>query len=75
MILNDYSAVVVLALLILLIENHDILLNRNESFNVPAWKVYRKYLFVIIAYYLTDIAYDSESLFDHRGSGSSDPSD
>ena len=38
-------------------ENHDILLNRNESFNVPAWKVYRKYLFVIIAYYLTDIAW------------------
>ena len=57
MILNDYSAVVVLALLILLIENHDILLNRNESFSVPAWKVYRKFLFVIIAYYLTDIAW------------------
>ena len=57
MILNDYSTIVILALLILLIENHDILLNRNESFNVPAWKVYRKYLFVIIAYYLTDIAW------------------
>ena len=57
MILNHYSTIAVLALLILLIENHDILLNRNESFNVSAWKVYRKYLFVIIAYYLTDIAW------------------
>ena len=57
MILNHYSTIAVLALLILLIENHDILLNRNESFSVPAWKVYRKYLFVIIAYYLTDIAW------------------
>ncbi|MCR5565648.1 MAG: GGDEF domain-containing protein [Clostridiales bacterium] len=57
MILNYYSAIVILALLILLIENQDILLSRNESFAVPAWKVYRKYLFVIIAYYLTDIAW------------------
>ena len=57
MILNHYSTIVIMALLILLIENHDILLNRNESFNVSAWKVYRKYLFVIIAYYLTDIAW------------------
>ena len=57
MILNHYSTIVILALLILLIENHDILLNRNEGFNVPAWKVYRKYLFVIIVYYLTDIAW------------------
>ena len=55
MILNYYSAIGVLALLILLIENQDILLNRNKSFNLPAWNVYRKYLFVIIAYYLTDI--------------------
>ena len=36
MILNHYSTVVILALLILLIENHDILLNRSESFSVPA---------------------------------------
>ena len=57
MILNHYSTIVILALLILLIENHDILLNRNEGFSVPAWKVYRKYLFVIIVYYLTDIAW------------------
>lgn len=57
MILNYYSAIGALALLILLIENQDILLNRNKSFNLPAWNVYRKYLFVIIAYYLTDIAW------------------
>lgn len=57
MILNSYSIISILALLILLIENQDILLYRNESFNAPAWKVYRKYLFVIIVYYLTDIAW------------------
>ena len=57
MILNYYSAIGILALLILLIENQDILLSRNESFSVPAWKVYREFLFVIIAYYLTDIAW------------------
>ena len=57
MILNYYSTIGILALLILLIENQDILLNLNESFSVRAWKVYRKYLFVIIVYYLTDITW------------------
>lgn len=57
MILNNYSAIGILALLILLIENQDIMQFRNESFNVPAWKVYRKYLFAVFAYYLTDIAW------------------
>ena len=57
MILNYYSTISILALLILLIENQDILLNSNESFSVRAWKVYRKYLFVIIVYYLTDITW------------------
>ncbi len=57
MILNYYSTIGILALLILLIENQDILLNSNESFSVRAWKVYRKYLFVIIVYYLTDITW------------------
>ncbi len=53
----DYSAISILALLILLIENQDILRSRNESFNVPAWKVYRKFLFAVVAYYVTDIAW------------------
>lgn len=57
MILNYYSTIGILALLILLIENQDILLNLNKSFSVRAWKVYRKYLFVIIVYYLTDITW------------------
>ena len=57
MIMNYYSAIAILALLILLIENQDILRSRNESFNAPAWKVYRKFLFALIAYYLTDIAW------------------
>ena len=50
-----YSAIGTLALLILLIENMDILLNRNDSFSRPAWKVYRKFLFAVLVYYVTDI--------------------
>ena len=50
-----YSAIGVLALMILLIENQDILLNRNGAFDVPSWKVYRRFLFAVIIYYITDI--------------------
>ena len=50
-----YSAIGILAAMILVIENHDILLNRNRTFEQPAWKVYRKFLFAILAYYASDI--------------------
>ncbi len=50
-----YSAIGVLALMILLIENQDILLIRDESFKQPAWKVYRYFLMAVIMYYVTDI--------------------
>ncbi|MCR5735271.1 MAG: GGDEF domain-containing protein [Lachnospiraceae bacterium] len=51
----NYSTIGVIAVLILLIENQDILLNLNDSFNMPAWKVYRRFLFSVIVYYITDI--------------------
>ena len=57
MILNYYSVIGMLALMILLIENQDILLSRNESFSAPAWKTYRKFLCTVIVYYLTDIVW------------------
>lgn len=50
-----YSAIGVLAAIILLIENQDILLNRNGAFDKPAWRVYRRFLFSILVYYITDI--------------------
>ena len=50
-----YSAIGLLAMLILLIENHDILAGRNEAFRIHAWKVYRKFLFAVLLYYVIDI--------------------
>lgn len=50
-----YSVIGLLSALILLIENSDILLNRKNGFEKPAWKVYRRFLFAVLAYYVTDI--------------------
>ena len=50
-----YSAIGLLAALILLIENHDVLLNLAGAFEKPAWRVYRRFLFAVLAYYITDI--------------------
>ena len=47
-----YSAIGILALLILLIENQDILMNRKGGFGAPAWKIYRYFLFAVIDYYI-----------------------
>ncbi len=49
-----YSAIGLLAALILLIENKDILIKPNDAFAKPAWKVYRTFLFAVLAYYATD---------------------
>ena len=50
-----YSAIGALAIIVLVIVNHDILLNRGSAFQAPAWKVYRKFLFAVLAYYITDV--------------------
>ena len=50
-----YSAVGVLAIILLLIVNHDILLNRSDDFRKPAWKVYRRFLFAVLIYYISDV--------------------
>ncbi len=49
-----YSAIGLLAILILLIENQDILLNRGAARVRPAWQAYRHFLFAVLAYYVTD---------------------
>ena len=50
-----YSAIGLLAMLILLIENQDVIRNLEGAFEKPAWKVYRRFLFAVLAYYVTDI--------------------
>ena len=52
-----YPVIGLLATMILLIENYDILLNRNATFQMPSWKVYRNFLFAVLFYYLTDITW------------------
>ncbi len=49
-----YSAIGVLAALVLLIVNWDFLW-APEAYDKPAWAVYRKFLFAVLAYYVTDI--------------------
>ncbi len=49
-----YSAIGFLAFLILIIENQDIILNRNDAFSKHAWRVYRRFLFTVLVYYVTD---------------------
>ncbi|MCR5788589.1 MAG: GGDEF domain-containing protein [Lachnospiraceae bacterium] len=50
-----YSAIGILAAMVLLIENQDIFLNRNGAFEQPAWRVYRRFLLTVLLYYGTDI--------------------
>ena len=49
-----YSTIVILAILILLIENYDILLKRREAMKKTAWKMYRRFLIAVLIYYVTD---------------------
>ena len=57
-----YSAIGVLAILILFIVNRDILLDRKLSVERPAWKMYRRFLFTVLAYYVTDVLWGA---FEH----------
>ena len=50
-----YSAIGLLGVMILLIENQDILLNNKGAFEKPVWKVYRRFLLAVLAYYIMDI--------------------
>ena len=52
-----YSAIGMLAAMVLVIENLDIILNRNWSFSQPVWKAYRRLLCAIFFYYVCDICW------------------
>ena len=49
-----YSAIGLLAALVLLIVNRDILW-APKYYDKPAWNVYRRFLYAVLAYYVTDI--------------------
>ncbi len=52
-----YSAIGILAALVLAIENKDILLKRSRISRTPAGQAYRLFLFAVLVYYLTDIVW------------------
>ena len=49
-----YSAIVLLALLVLVIENYDIIFKPGSYIKQPAWATYRKFLLVVLVYYTAD---------------------
>lgn len=49
-----YSTIGILAFLILIIENQDILFKRGST-ELTVWKVYRRFLLAVLVYYATDI--------------------
>lgn len=50
-----YSSAGVLALIIHLIINHDMLWHRSESLRVPAHRAYHQFLVAVSVYYVTDV--------------------
>ncbi|MCR4615261.1 MAG: GGDEF domain-containing protein [Clostridiales bacterium] len=50
-----YSIIGLLAMAVLSIENYDILLNRNNRITSPVWMFYRRFLFAVLVYYITDV--------------------
>ncbi len=50
-----YSAIGLLAILILFIVNWDILHNPGASYKKTAWKLYRRFLLAVLVYYLSDV--------------------
>lgn len=53
-----YCLIDFLALLVLLITNHDVLLKKPESTDSVTQKRYRYFLYAVIAYYFTDMLWD-----------------
>ena len=49
-----YAAIDLLAILILLIENQDIIFNGSKALKSKAWMVYRRFLLAVLAYYIVD---------------------
>ena len=50
-----YSAIGLLAIAVLLLENQDVMRNEKGAFEKPVWKMYRSFLFAVLVYYITDV--------------------
>lgn len=59
-----YSLIGLLAALILLIENADVLRGRDVALEGSVWRVYRRFLVAVLAYYATDVLW---GVFDGMG--------
>lgn len=57
-----YSVIGMLALMMLVIANHDVLLHKTEAFAPKERRYYRRFVLCILAYYVTDILW---GLFDY----------
>lgn len=53
-----YAAIDLLAILILLIENQDIIFNGSKALKSKAWMMYRRFLFAVLAYYIVDTLWE-----------------
>lgn len=62
-----YPVIGILATAVLLIENHDILLDNDSDFEGPAWHIYRNFLFAVLFYYATDITWGLFESFKWQG--------
>ena len=52
-----YAAIDLLAILVLIIENRNILIDYNKSFEAATWKIYRRFLLAVLAYYVIDLSW------------------
>ncbi len=50
-----YAAIDLIAILVLIIENRNIIIDYNKSFEVSTWKMYRRFLFAVLIYYVVDL--------------------
>ena len=50
-----YSLIGLLAFMLLIITNYDVLLKRKDTLGTPEIKIYRRFLMAVIVYYITDI--------------------
>ena len=58
-----YASIGLLAALILIIENHDILFRRTGVRENPALKLYRSFLYAVLVYYITDVLWGVLDLY------------